>query len=131
MNAVFVYAPTVKTLADVTSLLQEAGFVVNDPVQERLFVARAVDHVWIFPQRNPAEMPPEYAAYVQQIIDHGGMGIWVIEYYSIDLVKRVLSVFAGQHGALIDNDSGTNLPGRAFLGRMQSDPGWDWRSSTG
>jgi hypothetical protein len=130
MNGIFVYLPTALAPDQVAAILQANGIAIAQAPPEGPGLAEVGadrDHVWFFDERDPAEIPEALGDLLQTNAEGG---VLVLEYSSIDAVKRVGAVLAHQPGARIDTDHGETMAGSEFLKRVDEDPLWDWRRRT-
>ena len=52
--------------------------------------------------------------------------VW-LDYYSVPLVKQILTIIGDDPTYVIDNEFNTILRGDEFVARIRSDPGWEWK----
>jgi hypothetical protein len=52
----------------------------------------------------------------------------LVDYSSVELVKRVIEAIGDDQQLLIDNDFNTVLPGDQFVARLRANKEWDWRT---
>jgi hypothetical protein len=128
MNAVFIAVPAGHgRLSEVAGQVAEAGYTVESTGGEghrRLFVKGDHEHVWIFNEKDPGEMPHEFGKFVQEAT----MEVLALEYYSLPLAKRIVELLAKDDDSIVDNDNGTSLAGPKFIERLRAEPSWDWRT---
>ena len=127
MNAAFIAVPAGRGyLNEVAGQLAKAGYAVESTGEQghrRLFVERNGEHVWIFNENDPDEMPREFGKLVQQATTE----VLVVEYYSLSLAKKILELLVTADDFIVDNDHGASLPGPEFIQRLRAQPSCDWR----
>jgi hypothetical protein len=127
MNAVFIAVPAGHgRLSEVAGQLAKAGYTVESTGEQghrRLLVKADHEHVWIFNEKDPNEMPHEFGQFVHEAT----MEVLVLEYIWLPLAKRIIELLAKDNDSIVDNDHGTSLTGPKFIQRLRAEPSWDWR----
>ena len=128
MNAVFIALPTERAKLDtVGHRLAEAGNtvdnIVESPIGPRLFVEKGDNHVFVFSEDHPSEMPADLSQLLRD-----GKRVLVIEDSHLPLLKSIIELLANDDSATVENDVDGMLSGMRFVERIRNEPDWDWRT---
>lgn len=93
------------------------GVLVIDGPSSRVYLARD--------DRIREELEPE--ALEQLASTMTSPVFYALDFSDIDLCRRVVACIADDPALVVDTDHGLILPGPAFVQRLRTSPGWDWR----
>jgi hypothetical protein len=115
MNALFIAIPGLNSLDPIYKILQDTQLNVQPLGPDRLFVGDERDHVWVFMEADPTEVPESLTDAITS-----EDGVLVVEYSSKAFMHLVAQSLVRQPGSIVDDDHGVTLSGEEYMRQISA-----------